>query len=280
MSSRGLPLTPKRVEPIWHNTGQYNLSAIPVHLKHQAGTIQSTTKTPGNEGLNVRCKLSLIALMMICSPILNAQMTNSGGGEQQTAGEQWDKRFDVDRYLYGTEPVEFLKENIHRLPKGKALCLAAGEGRNAVWLAAQGYEATAMDAAPKGLEKALALAGERGVTIKTEVGDLQHGYDIGDSEYDLITDFYYHDTAMIPAVMRALKPGGMFILQNFSIDQLETNRFGPKNPDYLVKPNELLNHFEGYRILHYEDTVVELDEGMHQGPGAVVRLIVAKEAVQ
>jgi hypothetical protein len=84
---------------------------------------------------------------------------------------------------------------------------------------------------------------------------------------------------MFLAVMRALKPGGMFVLQNFSIAQLETNRFGPKNPDYLAKPNELLGHFEGYRILHYEDTIVELDEGMHQGPGAVVRLIVVNEPV-
>ena len=196
---------------------------------------------------------------------------------QQNAGDQWDRRFDVERYLYGTEPVRFLEENIDRLPKGKALCLAAGEGRNAVWLAAQGYDVTAMDASPVGLEKAAALAAERGVTIRTEVGDLRHGYDMGESEYDLITDFYYHDTAMLPAVMRALKPGGMFILQNFSIDQLETNRFGPKNPDYLVKPNELLGHFDGYRILFYEDTVVDLDEGMHQGAGAVVRMIVLKE---
>ena len=228
----------------------------------------------------MRPDLLLTFLLLAFSPLLDAQMMNSNADEQQTAGEVWDKRFSVDRYLYGTEPVAFLEGNIHRLPKGKALCLAAGEGRNAVWLAGQGYDVTAMDASPKGLEKALALASERGVTIRTEVGDLQHGYDMGESEYDLITDFYYHDTAMLPAVMRALKPGGVFVLQNFSIDQLETNRFGPKNPDYLVKPNELLQHFGGYRILHYEDTVVELDEGMHQGPGAVVRLIVVKEAVQ
>ncbi len=204
---------------------------------------------------------------------------NMGGSmdPQATAGQQWDKRFDVERYLYGTEPVEFLRENIHRLPKGKALCLAAGEGRNAVWLAGQGYDVTAMDASPIGLEKAVALATEKGVTIGTDVGDLQNGYDMGESEWDLITDFYYHNPAMIPAVMRALKPGGMFVLQNFSIDQLETNRFGPKNPDYLVKPNEMLKLFDGYRILHYEDTVVDLDEGMHQGASAVVRMIVVKE---
>lgn len=194
-----------------------------------------------------------------------------------SAGEQWDKRFSKSMYLYGTEPVDFLKSNIDRIPKGSALCLAAGEGRNAVYLAEQGFEVTAMDPSRKGLEKALALAERRGVTIKTEVGDLQEGYEMGIEKYDLITDFYYHDTNMLQDVMRALKPGGMFVLQNFSIDQLETNRFGPKNPDYLVKPNELLTLFPGFRIVHYEDTVVELDEGMHQGPGAVVRLMVVKE---
>lgn len=200
-------------------------------------------------------------------------------GQLTTAGEQWDKRFSRDMYLYGKEPVEFLRTRIGDLPMGKALCLAAGEGRNAVYLAKQGYDVTAMDPSPKGLEKASALATERGVTIKTEVGDLQEGYEMGVEKYDLITDFYYHDTGMLPDVMRALKPGGMFVLQNFSIQQLDTNRFGPKNPDYLVKPNELLDIFSDYRIIFYEDTVVELDEGMHQGPGAVVRMIVVKEPV-
>ena len=212
--------------------------------------------------------LPMLILVVVCS---------SASAQSMGAGDQWDKRFGVDRYLYGTEPVRFLVENLHRLPKGKALCLAAGEGRNAVWLAQQGYDTVAMDASPVGLEKATALAEARGVTIRTEVGDLEDGYDMGENQYDLITDFYYHNPAMIPAVMRALKPGGAFVMQNFSIDQLETNRFGPKNPDYLVKPNEMLKLFDDYRILHYEDTIVELDEGMHQGAGAVVRMIVIKE---
>lgn len=210
-------------------------------------------------------------------PALILLFWSSASAQNMDAGAQWDKRFGVDKYLYGTEPVGFLAENLHRLPKGKALCLAAGEGRNAVWLAQQGYDTVAMDASPVGLQKATALAEAKGVTITTEVGDLEDGYDMGENQYDLITDFYYHNPAMIPAVMRALRPGGAFVMQNFSIDQLETNRFGPKNPDYLVKPNEMLKLFGDYRILHYEDTIVELDEGMHQGAGAVVRMIVIKE---
>lgn len=225
----------------------------------------------------MRTVLLFALCLLTTAPDSLAQMMNSMGDGSTTLGEQWDERYAVERYLYGTEPVAFLADQIDRLKQGKALCLAAGEGRNAVYLAEQGYDVTAMDASPKGLEKALALAEQRGVTIGTQVGELQNGYDMGVAQYDLITNFYYHDTDMLPDVMRALKPGGMFILQNFSIDQLETNRFGPKNPDFLAKPNELLEHFSGYRILYYEDAVVELDEGMHQGPGAVVRLIVVNE---
>jgi SAM-dependent methyltransferase len=193
----------------------------------------------------------------------------------RTPGEQWDERFDREMFLYGKEPVEFLAQHITDLRVGKALVLAAGEGRNAVYLAQQGFDVIAVDASAKGLEKARALAAERDTMIETVVADLRE-HDLGVEQYDLITDFYYHQPDLFPKVMRALKPGGFFVLQGFSIDQPDTNRFGPRNPDFLVKPNELLRNFDGYRIRHYEDTVVELDEGMHRGPGAVVRLIVEK----
>ena len=198
---------------------------------------------------------------------------------QQTSspGEQWDERFSRGMYVYGKEPVDFLKEQVANLRVGKALCLAAGEGRNAVFLAQAGFDVVAVDASEKGLAKASALASERGVRIETAVADLRD-YDLGVERYDLITDFYYHQPDLFPKVMEALKPGGFFVLQGFSIDQPETNRFGPRNPEFLVKPNELLKAFAGYRVRHYEDTVVDLDEGMHQGPGAVVRIIVEKAA--
>ena len=195
--------------------------------------------------------------------------------QTSTPGQQWDERFSRGMYLYGKEPVAFLKDQVPNLRVGKALCLAAGEGRNAVYLAQEGFDVVAVDASAKGLAKASALAEERGVSIATEVADLRE-YDLGVEQYDLVTDFYYHQPDLFPKVMRALKPGGFFVLQGFSIDQPNTNRFGPRNPEFLVKPNELVAEFEGHRIRYYEDTVVELDEGMHKGPGAVVRLIVEK----
>ena len=77
--------------------------------------------------------------------------------------------------------------------------------------------------------------------------------------------------------INALKPGGVFILEQFSTDHPERGgNFGPQNPNYLVKPNELLEAFKSLRILYYEDTVVELNEGMHKGPAALIRLVAQK----
>jgi SAM-dependent methyltransferase len=215
----------------------------------------------------MRHGLVLFGMALVATTAL-AQQTDS-------PGQQWDERFKRPMFLYGKEPVEFLKQQEPNLRVGRALCLAAGEGRNAVFLAQQGFDVVAVDASAEGLAKANALASERGVTIETKVADLRD-YDLGVEQYDLVTDFYYHQPDLFPKAMRALKPGGFFVLQGFSIDQPNTSRFGPKNPDFLIKAGELLQHFDGYRIRYYEDTVVELDEGMHQGSGAVVRLVVEK----
>lgn len=199
--------------------------------------------------------------------------------QDSRVAESWDRVYSAERYIYGTEPVDFLKAQIGRLRKGKALCLAAGEGRNAVYLAQQGFSVVAVDISAKGLEKCRQLARQREVEVETQVADLQD-YDMGQAGYDLITSFYHYDPSLFPRIMAALKPGGFFILQDFSIDQLVTNRFGPRDPVYLVNPNELLDSFASYRIRHYEDIVVNLDEGMHQGPGAVIRLIVEKTVIR
>ena len=193
-------------------------------------------------------------------------------------GAQWDRRYDRAQYVYGKEPVAFLVYAVDRLRPGAALDLAAGEGRNAVYLAQRGFEVTAVDVSAKGLEKCAALARERGVTVRTVVADLDT-FDLGSQRWDLVTDFYYHDPKLHARVLAALKPGGFFILQNFSSDQPRTNQFGPREPAWLVAPNQLLTAFAGWRIRHYEDRVVSLDEGMHQGPGAIVRLLVEKVPV-
>ncbi len=212
--------------------------------------------------------------LFLLSPIASSQ----GEGESESTKARWNERYDRNMYIYGKEPTAFLKQKMDGLKKGKALVLAMGEGRNAVYLAQNGFDVTGVDISEVAIEKCNELAKERNTTVNAVVVDLTD-YDMGEEQFDLITKFYYYEPSVFPQVIDALKPGGMFILEQFSIDHLkyrETSRFGPSNPDYLVKPNELLEHFKLLRILYYEDTVVELDEGMHRGTAAVIRLIAQK----
>ena len=200
------------------------------------------------------------------------------GGESESVKARWDERYDRKMYIYGKEPAAFLKHKIGGLKKGKALVLAMGEGRNAVYLAQNGFDVTGVDISDIAIEKCNKLAEERNTTVNAVVADLTN-YDMGEAQFDLVTKFYYYEPSIFPRIIDTLKPGGMFILEQFSIDHLkyrETSRFGPRNPGYLIKPNELLDHFKSLRILYYEDTVVELDEGMHKGTAAVIRLIAQK----
>ena len=91
--------------------------------------------------------------------------------------------------IYGKEPTAFLKEKLPLLTKGKALVLAMGEGRNAVYLAENGFEVTGVDISEVGIEKCERLAEERGVVVNSIVADLTD-YDMGREQYNLITNFF------------------------------------------------------------------------------------------
>ena len=210
--------------------------------------------------------------------LLSLIASSQQGDESELMKTRWNERYDRDMYIYGKEPAAFLKRKMDSLKKGKVLVLAMGEGRNAVYLAQNGFDVTGVDISEVAIEKCNRLAEERNAAVNAVVADLTN-YDMGKGQFDLITKFYYYEPSIFPQIIDALKPGGMFILEQFSIDHLkyrENSGFGPRNPDYLIKPNELLHHFKSLRLLYYEDTVVELDEGMHKGTAAVIRLIVEK----
>ena len=196
-------------------------------------------------------------------------------GTAMSDKERWNLKYEGTTYIYGKEPTAFLKEKLSLLKKGKALVLAMGEGRNAVYLAENGFDVTGVDISEVGIEKCERLAEERGVVVNSIVADLTD-YDMGKEQYDLITNFYFYDKSILAGVIESLRPGGIFIFETYSRDHPKHSKFGPKNPDYLVKPNELLEIFKSLRILYYEDTVTELDEGMHKGKAALIRLIARK----
>ena len=220
--------------------------------------------------MKTRILIIAAAILLTSTIVLGKQE-----GTAMSNKERWNLKYEGTTYIYGKEPTAFLNEKLSLLKKGKALVLAMGEGRNAVYLAEHGFDVTGVDISAVGIEKCERLAEERGVVVNSVVANLTD-YDMGSEQYDLITNFYFFDKSILPGVIDSLKPGGIFIFETYSRDHPQHSKFGPKNPDYLVKPNELLEIFKSLRILYYEDTVTELNEGMHKGKAALIRLIARK----
>src|SRR5271157_4878951 len=128
--------------------------------------------------------------------------------------KRWDKRFGRKEFALGKEPNPFLKRHIHLLPKGRALDVATGEGRNAVFLAQNGFEVDAVDISEKGLKKARKLAREKGVKINTFLVDLDQ-FRIEKDRYDLIVNLYFLKRRLIPKIRNGLKKGGMVVFETY-----------------------------------------------------------------
>jgi len=154
-----------------------------------------------------------------------------------------------------TSPAAFLTANLHLLPKGRALDLAMGSGRNSIYLAREGFEVEGIDISQEAVTKAQTLASGENVDIKTTVADLETGFKIPACQYDVIICFYYLHRPLIPEIKQGLRPGGIAVYETYNSDQAEWGR--PKNPDHLLKPGELLNMFSEYRILRYREGVIE-----------------------
>jgi len=152
------------------------------------------------------------------------------------------------------QPSSFLRRHVHLLPPGRAVDLAAGEGRNAVFLAEHGFEVEAVDISNAALRKARALARSRGVRIETILADLD-SYPIERGRYDLIADFYFLDRRLIPKMKKGLKKGGKVIFETYLAANKSLGFPGPENPAYLLKPNELLRLFRGWRILLFREGI-------------------------
>ena len=163
--------------------------------------------------------------------------------------ERWNQKYQTNEYIAGKEPIPFLIDNLDLLPKGTALDVAMGEGRNGVYLARNGFKVTGIDISETGLKKADALAAEHGVTITTKVADLET-YKLAPHTYDVIVCTYYLQRDLFPQIISALKPGGMAVVETFTIDH---KQYQPGfRQDYLLKPNELLSLFAGLTVIRYQ----------------------------
>jgi tellurite methyltransferase len=153
------------------------------------------------------------------------------------------------------QPAQFLVDNIDLLPVGRAFDIAMGSGRNAIFLASRGFEVEGIDMSPEAIQNALKSAREAGVTIRAEVADLQGSYKIKKEQYDLIICFNFLQRSLIPSIKDGVRPGGMVVYETFIVDQAQL--FGkPRNPDYLLRHNELLDLFREFRCLRYREGVI------------------------
>ncbi len=196
---------------------------------------------------------AFLYIMLTCT-LMNSSLLSLYAGEQDKLF--WDNKYETEAYIFGKEPVEFLRENIDILPTGKVLDIAMGEGRNAVFLAKNGFDVDGCDISEIAVKKAQELAKENNVKIHAFVADLET-YKLPQDTYDVIVCFYYLQRSLIPQIKQALKPGGMIIYETYTIENWERGLEGPKNKDYLLKPNELLNFFRDFKIIYYRELVLD-----------------------
>ena len=189
----------------------------------------------------------------------------------------WNNRFAAPHFIYGETPNAFVAEMAAQIPAGPVLCLAEGEGRNAVHLATLGHRVTAVDQSEAGLAKARRLAAARGVEIETVQADLGN-FTIEPGVWSGIVATFAH---LPPAIrhqvhaqaVRGLRPGGVFVLEAYTPAQLAFDTGGPKSPELLMTLAGLRDELAGLELLIGREIEREVIEGKgHTGRGAVVQV--------
>ena len=181
--------------------------------------------------------------------------------------ERWDSLYDQSSYVFGKEPADILKKYIDILPVGRALDIATGEGRNAVFLAKKGFIVDGVDLSEVALRKAKRLARENSVTIQTINADL-NTYQIKPETYEVILNIDFLMRNLIAEIKKGLKRGGVVVFENLTTEQLKNANAQGLRRDFLLNPGELKNHFKDWQILFYEET--------NDGKRAVASLVAMK----
>jgi SAM-dependent methyltransferase len=193
--------------------------------------------------------------------------------------DRWEGRFRAPDYVFGTAPNYFLAACQPLLPAaGTALAVADGEGRNGVWLAQQGLAVTAIDFSPSAQRKARALADERGVPITLIETDV-HAWPYPAAAFDVVVEIFTQfstpaeRTAKWAGMRRALKPGGLLILQGYTQKQLQYGTGGPKEIDRLYTRALIDAAFGDLRDVRIIEEEREIHEGTsHGGMSAVINV--------
>lgn len=204
-------------------------------------------------------------------------------GAESDEYKRWETRYSDPDYIFGKAPNYFLAKCKPLLPAtGRVLAVADGEGRNSVWLAEQGLDVHAIDFSPAAQEKARALARERDVTVDFELADV-HSWAYPEAAYDVVCEIFTQFSAPAERALKwagmrkALKPGGLLIIQGYTPKQLAYGTGGPKQIENLYTRPMLENAFAGFRDMVFTEEELELHEGTsHGGMSAVIGLTCRK----
>jgi SAM-dependent methyltransferase len=184
--------------------------------------------------------------------------------------ERWDQVYAGEPHLYTTEPNALLVEVAQRMAPGRALDIGVGQGRNAGWLAARGWEVTGIDVSGEGIRQAQALAGVRVLQATAEE------FDMGVEQWDLIAGIYVHGVLLRASarIVAALRPSGVLVVEGFHRDVMKLGIEGMTGGLLGYKTNALLRHFSQLRIERYEDCVAMADWRRIEAP--IVRMVARK----
>lgn len=205
--------------------------------------------------------------------------------------DRWETRYAIKEYVFGKAPNYFLEACAALLPRaGKVLAVADGEARNGVWLAEQGLDVLSLDFSPTAQAKGRQLAAERGVAIAPAPGarlafeqaDV-HTWAYPEIDYDVVAEIFTQfstpsERAQKWAGMRrALKPGGLLILQGYTPKQLQYGTGGPKEIEQLYTRKMLEEGFAGFEDMRFVEEELEMQEGdRHSGMSAVIGMTARK----
>lgn len=198
-------------------------------------------------------------------------MTEIEEGERavtESDREKWDRRYAEGVYRARTWPSPFLVERLAELPRGRALDLACGAGRNALRLAEAGYEVEAVDVSGVAIERARATARERGLAVDWRVADLDD-FEPPPGRFALITVIRYTNRAMMERLPGGLADGGMLLVEHHLRTAAPVG--GPANRAFRLAPNELIDLFQGrLRVLFYDERIAPDQDGQRM---ALVRFL-------
>lgn len=179
------------------------------------------------------------------------------------SAEVWDDRYRANELLWGAGPNRAFAEQVAGLVPGRALDLGCGEGRNAIWLAAQGWQVTAVDFSPVALERAARLAAEQGVAVDLVCEDMP-AWTPPAAAFDLVALVYLHLPSddlrrMHVRAARAVAPGGTLLLIGHDVRNIEEGHGGPQDPDRLLDPSVVAGQLDGLRIEIAETITRQVD---------------------